>query len=90
VKSLLILAILAVANVQAAGTPVVVSAASHQGGVLAPESIASAFGAGLGSQVTVTDSGRVTRSATVFYASPEQVNFLIPAGMRKLTCSGEA
>ena len=79
-RSLLILAILAAANVEAAGTPVVVSAASYQAGVLAPESIASAFGAGRGGQVTVTDSTRISRSATVFYASPQQVNFLIPAG----------
>ena len=84
-----IIAILAAANLQAAGTLTVVSAATLLPGPLAPESIATAFGDNIdpslpGSEpaveVTVADSAGTTRSAIVFYVSPLQVNFQIPPG----------
>jgi len=50
---------------------------------LAPGAIASIFGLTLGANsgvtVTVKDSAAVSRSATVFFASTSQVNFLVPA-----------
>ena len=71
-----------------------VNGASFQGAV-APASIASAFGRGLSTvvagavgtpsivlgdvQVTVTDSAGVSRRAVLFYVSPNQVNFHVPA-----------
>ncbi len=65
---------------------VVVSAASFAPGPLAPDSIASAFGRDLatlaapaGTAVTIQDSAGAKRQATLFYVSPGQVNFLIPA-----------
>ncbi len=74
-----------------------VSAASFTGGLLASDSIASAFGAALatttqaaaglplpttlaGTTVKVRDSVGVERSSSLFFVSPEQINFLIPAG----------
>ena len=73
--------LLALVNLQAAGPLTVVSAVTYQAGPLAPESLASAFGTDLGSQVVVADSAGTSRNATVFYASQSQVNFQIPAGM---------
>ena len=84
-----VIAILAAANLQAAGNLTVVSAATFLPGPLAPESIATAFGSDLATslpgdppdaQVTVADSAGATRSATLFYVSPGQVNFEIPPG----------
>jgi uncharacterized protein (TIGR03437 family) len=53
----------------------------------APQSIVSAYGTNLaggtsanGTTVTVTDSAGVARLAKLFYVSPAQVNFEIPAG----------
>ena len=96
------LLLLSACSIQAAGTLAVVSAASFLGGTLAPESIATAFGAGLATgaataaaplptvllntKVAVADSAGVTRGAVLFYVSPGQVNFQIPAG----TASGLA
>jgi beta-glucosidase len=80
---LALMAILAGANVQAASTLTVVSAATLAGGPVAPESIASAFGTDLavtGTGVMVTDSAGVSRSSTLLYVSPKQVNFQIPPG----------
>jgi uncharacterized protein (TIGR03437 family) len=64
----------------------VVSAASFAVGALAPDSIATAFGKDLATlaaptrtSVTIQDSAGAKRPATLFYASPGQVNFLIPA-----------
>ncbi|MFN7927363.1 MAG: choice-of-anchor V domain-containing protein [Blastocatellia bacterium] len=34
-----------------------------------------------GTTVTVKDSGNVTRTATLFFVSPNQVNYLLPTGM---------
>jgi uncharacterized protein (TIGR03437 family) len=69
---------------------VAANAANFQRGVLAPESIASAFGSGFaadstpaslaGLTLTVEDAAGVSRPAQVFFASPGQVNFLMPAG----------
>lgn len=50
-------------------------------GPVAPESITSAYGNGLGSTVSVKDSAGVVHNAPVLYASPTQVNFEIPAGV---------
>jgi uncharacterized protein (TIGR03437 family) len=50
-------------------------------GLAAPESIATAYGNGLASAVSVTDSSGVTRTATLFYSSSTQINFEIPAGL---------
>jgi len=61
---------------------VVVSSASYElNAPVAPDSIVAAFGANLANQpVTVTDSRNTTRTATVFYSSPNQLLFLIPTG----------
>ena len=72
-----------------AGMPAVLTIRSAAGGQIEPfaaESIVAAYGMGLGSLVTVTDAAGVTRSAAVFFASPGQVNFEIPAG----TATGQA
>jgi len=72
-----------------------VSAASYQGGAVAPGSIVSAFGTNLatatetatstplpqalaGTSVKVTDSAGVQRTASLFFVSPAQVNYLLP------------
>jgi len=66
---------------------------------LAPEAIASVFGADLsgatatattqplptqlkGTSVAVTDSSGATRAARLFFVSPGQINFVVPAGTR--------
>jgi hypothetical protein len=47
----------------------------------APDSIASAYGAGLAvSSMDVIDSTGFARTATIFYSSATQVNFSIPSG----------
>jgi uncharacterized protein (TIGR03437 family) len=73
------------------------NAASFSAGALAPESIASVFGAGFsttkgsattlplpmllnGAAVNVQDALGVMRPAPLFYVSPTQINFEIPAG----------
>jgi len=73
----------------------VVSAAILQDGPLAPESFATASGVSLagtteasqtlvpvlgGASVSVKDSSGTVRAAPLLYASPHQLNFLIPAG----------
>ncbi|MBM3727122.1 MAG: hypothetical protein FJW40_17080 [Acidobacteria bacterium] len=70
-------------------TLTIVPAASYSSSSgVAPESIAAAFGENLAgaATVTVTDSRGTARPATVFAATPTQVNFLIPAG----TATGSA
>jgi uncharacterized protein (TIGR03437 family) len=77
------------------------NAASFQRGPMAQDSIIAAFGAGLASTtatpktlttslggvtVNVTDSAGATRAATLFYVSPTQVNYALPAG----TATGNA
>jgi uncharacterized protein (TIGR03437 family) len=56
----------------------VVSAASFAVGPLAPDSLATAFGAGLAPNTAVTVAGT---SATILYASSGQVNFLVPSSV---------
>lgn len=72
------------------------SAASFVAGALAPESIGALFGTGMssstaaasttlptmlgGATVQVVDSTNTTRNASLFFASPTQINFLVPAG----------
>ncbi len=73
----------------------VVSAATLQVGPLAPESLATAWGVNLantteasptlaptlgGATVSVKDSNGTVRVAPLLYASPHQLNFLVPAG----------
>jgi uncharacterized protein (TIGR03437 family) len=65
----------------------IVSGASYDGSAVAPESIATAFGSNLAittgdtnTRVSVMDSAGIARDGYVFYASPSQVNFLIPPG----------
>jgi uncharacterized protein (TIGR03437 family) len=65
----------------------VVSAASFQPGPVAPESLVSAFGSNLASSsqtgrasVTVTDAAGVSRTASLLFVSPGQINFEVPAG----------
>jgi uncharacterized protein (TIGR03437 family) len=86
----------------AASTLSSVSAASLAMGLVAPESIVSGFGAGLaatedsatnslpttlaGASVLIQDSTGSERLAPLFYVSPRQINYLIPAG----TAPGEA
>jgi uncharacterized protein (TIGR03437 family) len=48
-------------------------------GPAAPQSITSAYGTGVASTVSVKDSAGVSHAATVLYASPTQVNFVIPS-----------
>ncbi len=83
-------------------TAVNVSSASYAGAVLSPESIVTAFGNKLassvmiasgvlptelaGTKVKVTDGAGVERLASLFFVSPTQINYLIPAG----TALGEA
>jgi uncharacterized protein (TIGR03437 family) len=77
-----------------------VSAASFEGGPVAPNSIVASypiFGATIasstaaasspswpttlgGATVTVTDSAGATRTAQISYASPTQLNFVVPSG----------
>ncbi len=65
----------------------VVSAASFAAGPLASNAFAAAFGEHLSpasssafTAVAVRDSAGVARTAQIYYASPGQINFLIPAG----------
>jgi uncharacterized protein (TIGR03437 family) len=63
--------------------PLAVSAASGAT-TLAPDSIASLFGAGMpatGAQVNVTDSAGTTRRTVILFSSSEQINFVVPAGL---------
>ena len=75
---------LAALPVPAAGLAVV-NAAGYAS-ALAPESIATAFGShlavasGAGTTVAVQDSTGTVRAATLFYAYPQQIAFLIPTG----------
>ena len=77
------------------------NSASFARGAMAQDSIVAAFGAGLagttataatlgtslgGVTVNVKDAAGVTRAATLFYVSPRQINYAIPAG----TATGEA
>jgi uncharacterized protein (TIGR03437 family) len=64
------------------------SAPAPTGSPVAPGSIASAFGSDLGTTanpggttVTVKDAVGNSQTATLFYVSPKQVNFLIPSGI---------
>ncbi|HEX5230456.1 MAG TPA: FG-GAP-like repeat-containing protein, partial [Bryobacteraceae bacterium] len=66
----------------------VVNAASYAAGTVAPESYAAAFGSKLAASagdptvaVTIVDATGRRAAASVVYASPGQVNFLVPAGL---------
>ena len=64
-------------------SPVAVSAASGSGPI-APESIASLYGAGMpdsDARVTVTDATGSSQPAKVYYSSSEQINFVAPADL---------
>jgi len=61
----------------------VTSAAASGAATLAPEEIASVFGPNLTTgtaTVTVKDSAGVARPAMLYFVSPGQINFVIPAG----------
>lgn len=63
--------------------PALVSSANFADIGAAPESIVSAFGSGIGAvsgvtQVSVRDSEGVERPGRVLFASPDQVNFVMP------------
>ena len=69
-----------------AGVPFhLISSASYAPGPVAADSFVSAFGTNLpasltGLSILVTDSAGVARSATPLYASPTQINFVMPGG----------
>ncbi|MGA2273064.1 MAG: hypothetical protein ABSH00_05885 [Bryobacteraceae bacterium] len=72
-------------SVGSAPPVVATSAASFLASPLAAGSIATLWGTDLptgatGANVSVTDVNGASRQAQVFYASPSQINFLIPAG----------
>jgi uncharacterized protein (TIGR03437 family) len=73
-----------------------VSAASYNEIALAQESIATAFGAGMGNVtgLTVKDSAGVERPASLFFKSSNQVNFLVPAdtlsGLGRVTITNDS
>jgi len=65
----------------------VVSAASGTIAAVAPASIATIYGANLAASVgdsrtsvTITDASGTQQTAPLFYVSPAQINFLVPAG----------
>jgi hypothetical protein len=63
--------------------PTVASAASGTAAI-APDSLASLFGAGMpasNAHVSVTDSAGTTRAASVFFSNSEQINFAVPPGL---------
>jgi uncharacterized protein (TIGR03437 family) len=63
-----------------------VSAANYRNEPLSPEAIVAAFGTGLatttlgGTAVRIRDSAGTERLAPLFFVSPTQVNYLLPAG----------
>ncbi|MEO8096278.1 MAG: cytochrome c peroxidase [Acidobacteriota bacterium] len=59
------------------------SAASLTKGMVAPESLVSGFGSGLGgtTRLTITDRTGATANASISFVSTGQINFLIPAGV---------
>ena len=61
----------------------VVSAAGFTPGSIAAGSIAGAFGQNFASAsgVTIEDSGGTNLAASVLFASPSQINFVLPAGL---------
>jgi uncharacterized protein (TIGR03437 family) len=69
-------------NVTPPAPPItIVSAATLEPAPIAPSSIVTAFGKNLSGAVSVTDSTGVSGPATLFYASPTQINFVIPPGL---------
>ncbi len=68
-----------------------VSSAASPTSTVAPEEIASIYGLNLpgtdGLTVTVRDSAGNSRPAQVYFASPAQINFLVPAGTAPGTAS---
>ena len=83
--------IAALLNVSQPAQLTVVSAASFSMGPLAPDSLATAFGSGLAPNTSVVIAGT---SAQILYASPGQVNFLLPpalpSGQATVTVSSSA
>ena len=79
-------------NVPAQSSVAVVSSANFSANAIAPESIASAYGANLATRFAVAETvplptslGGTTvkindKPAQLFFVSPAQINFLIPAG----------
>lgn len=85
-----------ITNPNAPAEPLASVSAANYRSPLAREAITAAFGANLadvtqagaiplptslgGTQVTVTDSAGASRAAPLFFVSPTQVNYLVPAG----------
>jgi uncharacterized protein (TIGR03437 family) len=73
-----------------------VSAASYNEIALAQESIATAFGTGMGHVIalTIKDNAGVERPASLFYISSTQVNFLVPpetaSGLGQITIANDS
>jgi len=65
----------------AAGTLVVVNAASYDGTGFAPGEIVTVFGSNLAGAVRVTDSAGVARGADVLYGSATQMSVVLPEGL---------
>jgi uncharacterized protein (TIGR03437 family) len=60
-------------------------AASGEAGVAAPESIVAGYGVGLPTavvSVVIRDSGGQESAARLYFASPGQINYVVPAGTR--------
>ena len=73
--------------------PISAQSAAAPNGAITPDSIASIYGSNLtalesgsSATLTVTDSAGVARPASILYASPTQMNFVVPSG----TASGSA
>jgi uncharacterized protein (TIGR03437 family) len=64
-----------------AGAAVMTSVSAAAGEAVAPDSLVSGYGLNLGSGVVeVKDASGAVRTAAVLYASPLQINYVLPAG----------
>jgi uncharacterized protein (TIGR03437 family) len=61
--------------------PLTVVSSASSVAMVAPESFATAYGSGLASSVSLTDSSGVAHTAVLSYVSTSQINFEIPAGI---------
>jgi uncharacterized protein (TIGR03437 family) len=61
--------------------PLTIVSSASASGLVAPVSLATGYGVGLASSLSLIDSAGVTHSVTTIYVSPSQINFEIPAGI---------